>query len=72
MPYFSCFLGMTSVDFCSLTRLCEGGELLDRILSRYFLGQYLNISHFIAKLNCVEKLALIAEVEDMQRKMQNI
>lgn len=48
MPYFSCSLGMTCVDLCSLTRLCEGGELLDRILSRYFLGQYLNISHFIA------------------------
>lgn len=40
--------------FCFLTRLCEGGELLDRILSRYFLYSIYGYSlcfKFVCALN---------------------
>lgn len=55
-----------------LIRLCEGGELLDRILSRYYMFLR-NVSRTpLQGVVLLQYCVLFAEVEDTMKGMQKL
>jgi serine/threonine protein kinase len=67
------FLKLNLCAYC-YHRLCEGGELLDRILARYFsiIFLFLFFHFLVLKLYAHNGFFYYSEVEGIQKKTQNL
>jgi hypothetical protein len=63
---------ITDVFSPLLIRLCEGGELLDRILSRYFIFLINILQTQLQGVALLQYCLLFAEVEDTMKGMQKL